>query len=172
MAVKRKTWVWILVISVSVCVVALVAMMVAVGYFFGRNVQVTSPSRVEAFRQFDSARAPFKDQKPLFEFDNRDHPRLSRTLSELPTASVKPRDLVVMAWDPDGRSPGVGKLVRIPLPFWLLKMGRQKIDLMPNDSGVELDQLNLDINELERVGPMLVIDFRTQQGKRVLVWTQ
>lgn len=172
MAVKRKTWVWVLVISVTVCVVALVAMMVAVGYFFGRSVQVTSPSSAEAFRQFDSARAPFKDQKPLFEFDNRDHPRLSRTLSELPTASVKPRDLVVMAWDPDGRSPGVGKLVRIPLPFWLLKMGRQKIDLMPNDSGVELDELNLDINELERVGPMLVIDFRTQQGKRVLVWTQ
>ena len=172
MAVKRKTWVWILVISVSVCVLALVGMMVAVGYFFGRNVQVSSPSSAEAFRQFDAARARFHDQKPLFEFDDRDHPKLSRALSEMPTSTVKPRDLVVMAWDPDGRSPGVGKLVRIPLPFWLLKMGRQKIDVLPNDSGVELEQLNLDISELERVGPMLVIDFRTQQGKRVLVWTE
>ncbi len=136
MGFKRKPWVWVLVISVSLVVVALVAMTVAVGFFFGRNVQVSSPSSAEAFRQFDSARSAVQGSEAALRLRPARASTDEPSLHEFPTASVKPHDLVVMAWDPDGSSPGVGRLVRIPLPFWLLQLGRQKIDLLPNESGV------------------------------------
>jgi hypothetical protein len=61
--------------------------------------------------------------------------------------------------------------VKISLPFWLLRMGRRKIDV-GKDAGFDLDRLNLDVNELERIGSMLVFEHRAPSGERVLIWTQ
>ena len=65
-----------------------------------------------------------------------------------------------------------GRLVTVSLPFWLLKLGRRKVDVLHNGSGFDLERLDLDIHQLERVGPMLVVDHQTSAGERVLVWTQ
>jgi hypothetical protein len=73
----------------------------------------------------------------------------------------------VLAWNADD-----GKLVKLSVPFWLLKFGRRKVDVNSRDSGFDLDRLHLDINELERIGPTLILDLRKPSGERVLVWTQ
>jgi len=36
----------------------------------------------------------------------------------------------------------------------------------------DIKRLNLDIDELQRVGPLLVFDYRATSGERVLIWTQ
>jgi len=52
----------------------------------------------------------------------------------------------------------------------VLKMGHQKIDIA--NSPFEIERLQLDVKELERVGPLLLLDLRSRGGQRVLIWTQ
>ena len=171
---KKKTWIWIIVTVGAVCIVALLAMATAGVIFVSNHIQARTSTSAEALRRFETAKAPFKDQRPLFELDHQEHVRLTRELGGLPTAASKPHDLHILAWDPaDGAMEG--RLVSVSLPFWLLKLGRRKIDIFQGDrsgNGFDLERLNLDMHELERVGAMLVVDHHTPKGERVLVWTQ
>ena len=168
----KKTWVWIIVITASVCIVALLAMATAGVVFVSRHVSATTSTSANAVKAFDAARAPFKDQRPLFELESRDHPRMTRDLESLPTSNVKATDLWILAWDPDA-GPHEGRLVKISLPFWLLRLGRRKVDVFHGGTdGFDLERLNLDVRELERVSPLVLVDHSMQHGERVLVWTQ
>jgi hypothetical protein len=46
------------------------------------------------------------------------------------------------------------------------------VRVMREANGFDFQRLNLDVDELERIGPALVFDFRNQDGVRVLLWTQ
>jgi hypothetical protein len=72
----------------------------------------------------------------------------------------------VLAWEPDDE-----RVVQVSLPFWLLKLGRHKVDVT-GKRGFDLDRLNIDVQELERVGPVLILDLHAPSGQRVLVWTK
>ncbi len=41
-----------------------------------------------------------------------------------------------------------------------------------NGSKMDLDDLKLTVEELERFGPTLIVDHKTSSGERVLVWSQ
>ena len=56
------------------------------------------------------------------------------------------------------------------MPFWVLRLGRQKIDIA--QGAFDFQRMELDVPELERVGPVLLFDLRRSGGERVLVWTQ
>jgi hypothetical protein len=79
--------------------------------------------------------------------------------------------MVILAWNPDR-----GRIVRVSLPFWLLLMGRRKVDLFDStgtgSNSFDVDRLNIDVHELERIGPAFVLDYVTMNGERILVWTQ
>jgi hypothetical protein len=49
-------------------------------------------------------------------------------------------------------------------------MGHQKIDIA--NSQFNLEHMQLDMKQLERVGPLLLLDLRSRGGQRVLIWTQ
>jgi hypothetical protein len=40
------------------------------------------------------------------------------------------------------------------------------------EGGFDIERLQLDVNELHRVGPVLLFDFKSTNGERVLIWTQ
>jgi hypothetical protein len=162
---KRRTWLWILVAVVGLFLVCVIAMAGFGMYFVSRHVHAGPSSSTDAFQAFDNARAPFKDAKPVFELDDRERPRQVRQFSEFPTAPARADLVWILAWDPDRE-----RLVKMSLPFWVLRMGRQKIDIA--NGGFDFERLELDMNELERVGPVLLFDFRANNGKRVLIWTQ
>ena len=124
-------------------------------------------STEDAGRAFDEARARFKDAKPLYEVDERDRPRVTRDLRTMPDSPVKPQNLWILAWDSQAE-----RTVKISLPLWLMRLGNQKIQLSEGVGGLELDRLELDIRQLERVGPLLLFEFRENSGDRVIVWTQ
>jgi hypothetical protein len=163
---KRKTWVWILVSIAGVSFIAIVAIAIAGIMFVTRHVSTTKASSADADRAFDAAKSLFKDARPLIELDQVERSRVSRPLSDLPTSPTKPQYLWVLVFDYRDE-----RLVKISLPFWLLRMGRRKIDV-GKDQGFDLDRLNLDVNELERIGPAMVLDHRATSGERVLIWTQ
>ena len=115
---------------------------------------------------FDAVKATFPDQRPLYELDNQERPTMPRPFNEFPTSSVRPEHLRLLAWDPDEE-----RLIKISLPFWILRMHKAKLDLGAGE-GFDLEHLNLDGEELARIGPALVFDYREPDGARVLLWTQ
>jgi hypothetical protein len=167
MSPSRKTWIWIVVSGLGVCLVALIVVAGAGVYFVANHVKQQSASSGDALRTFEQARARFGDQKPLVEVDVSDQVKVVRRLQDIPTSSTKPQTMAILAWNPDE-----GRVVNITLPFWLLRMGRRKIDLFNGDRNFDLDRLSLDVADLERIGPALVLDMRARNGQRVLVWTQ
>jgi hypothetical protein len=163
----RKTWIWIIVGVLALCVVAMLAIAGAGVYFVASHIDTRAASSSDAGVEFDKARALLSNQKPLFELDQRERPRLTRELASLPTAAAKPEYLWILAFDPDRD----GRLVRINLPFWLLRLGRRKIQVMDRGE-FDLSRLNIDVADLERIGPQLLVDHRSNSGERVLVWTK
>jgi hypothetical protein len=136
-------------------------------YFVASHIDTRQATSSEAFQEFDRARAAFSEQKPLFELDQREHPKLVRELSAIPTSATKPEYLWILAFDPDDD----GRIVKVNLPFWLLRLGRNKIKIAEG-GGFDLERLDIDVNDLQRIGPMLLFDHRSTSGERVLVWTK
>jgi hypothetical protein len=163
----KKTWILVILGLIGACVVALVAVAGAGVYFVTRHIHTQRAQTSDAMTSLDKARARFKDQRPLIEVDAMGRPSVSTPLAELPAGSTQPNDLVVLAWNPEDE-----RVVTVTMPFWLLRLGHRKIDLMNGDKDFDLDRLNLDVDQLQRIGPRLVFDWRRPTGERVLIWTQ
>jgi hypothetical protein len=162
---SRRTW-----IVVGVLGGAVVLLLVAAGtaaYFVSQHVHTGRSTSAEALRTFEGVRASFGSQRPLYELDQSDEPRAVRPLRDLPSAGKASTQLWILAWDPDE-----ARTVKLSLPFWMLRLGKRDVAVMQKDTGFNLEGLQLDVDELARIGPALVFDFRNPEGVRVLVWTE
>jgi len=166
---SKKTWIWIIVSVLGVIVLTLFALAGAGVYFVSRHISATRTSSASALDQFDQCRARFKDQPPLFDLDEFDRARVVRSPEELPTSTTRPNELWILAWNPNEEPQ---RLVKLSVPFWILRLGRRKFDVMSGDRPFDVSRLHLDVDELERIGPVLVLDFRRASGERVMIWTQ
>lgn len=164
---KAKTWLWIIFGVIALGIMCLFGLAAAGVYFVASHIETDRMSSAEALRAFDARRAEFGDTPPLFELDEFERPRETRQLRDLPTAARRPDELRIMAWDPDE-----GRIVRVTLPFWMLRLGGRNMEFDPGDHGFQIEQLDLDVEQLARVGSLLIFDLRTPDGERVLIWTQ
>lgn len=167
MAGKVKTWVWVVVAVVVVGILGVVAMAGVGVWFFSRHIATHEASPAIAARDFDEVKARFAGQKPLIELDERGH-FLRSNPDRTPQPGAKtPEELHVMAFDPDD-----GRIVRVTIPFWLLrlKLGNSTIDF--NGNRMDLEDLRLSVEDLENFGPTLIVDHTERGGDRVLVWSQ
>ena len=164
---KKRTWLWIILGTFAFMGLCFVGCVGAVAYFATQHFHATRATPETARLAFDKERAPFKDATPLLRIDTLDRvtPGVKR-LDDLPTSSIRPHDLYVLVFDQDK-----DQLVRLSIPFWLMKMGRRKMQFSAPNADFDLERLNLDVYELERIGPALVVDYSTSR-QRVLVWTQ
>lgn len=165
---SKKTWIWIIVGVIGTCVLALFVLAGAGVYFVSHHISATRTTTSAALEAFDRARAPFKDDRPLLEIDDLDRARPMRPTSEIPTSSTRPEQMWILAWNPNEEPP---RIVKVSMPFWLLRFGRRKFDIR-GDRQFDFDQLHIDVNELERIGPALLLDYRRSSGERVMIWTQ
>jgi len=167
MAGKVKAWIWVVVAVVVIGVLCVVAMAGIGLYFFSQHVETRSASPANAARDFEQVKARFGGQKPLIELDDRGHYLRSNTDRTPPANAKPPESINVMAFDPHD-----GRIVRLSIPFWLirLKMRGATIDL--NGNHMDLEDLRLTAEDLERFGPTLIVDHKNASGERVLVWSQ
>jgi hypothetical protein len=166
MAGKVKTWVWIVVGIAVVCILMAVAMAGAGVYFFSKHIQTTRATSAAAATQFDAIRAKFTGQKPLIELDSRGNFLHANT--DRPGGDRRPEKLYVLAYDPDD-----GGLVRVEVPFWLLRMKMKgSVNFGSRGNQLDLEHLKLTVEDLDRYGPLLVLDQKNEGGDRVLVWSQ
>jgi hypothetical protein len=164
---RVKTWVWVVVAIVVVGILCVVAMAGVGFYFFSRHIDTRAASPASAAREFDAIRERFSDQKALIELDDRGRFRRGNTDRPASGRANPPENLYVLAFDPDD-----GRIVRVTVPFWLLRLkaGGTSIDF--NGNRMDLEDLKLTVEDLERFGSTLIVDHKTLDGERVLVWSQ
>lgn len=167
MAGRVRTWVWVVVAIIVIGILGVIAMAGIGFYFFSQHVNTKVTSPASAAREFADVSSRFTGQKPLIELD--EHGRLLRANTDraAPAKADALDALHVLAFDPDD-----GRIVKISVPFWLLrmKMNGTKIDF--NGNRMDLEDLKLTVEDLERYGPTLIVDHKGRDGERVLVWSQ
>lgn len=167
MAIPR--WAVAVIVVVALGIIGIIAMAAAGVYFVTQQVQITEATPAGADRLFDEGRARFKDARPLIELDT-DGEIVSSRIDETrgrPASSVELEALHILAWDA-----GDERVVQLAIPFWLLRMKRGPIDVFSDTAGLRRAELSITVDDLERLGPSLLIDHRGRRGDRVLVWTQ
>jgi hypothetical protein len=162
-----KTWLKIILVVIALGMLGMCAIAGAGVYFVSQHVNTSSISATDALQQFDDARAKFKNVRPLLEIDSNEEVNQLRTMADIPTADVKATTLMVMAWDPTDE-----RIVNFKIPLWVLGMGERKIDLGIGAESFDMRRLKIDVKDLERIGPALVLDLKAPSGDRALVWTQ
>jgi hypothetical protein len=167
MAAKVKTWVWVVVAILAVEILGVIAIAGVSLYFFSQHIDTRETSPALAARDFEQVSARFTGQKPLIELDEDGEFKRSNTDRVADPSGTRPENLNVLAFDPDD-----GRIVRVTIPFWLLrlKMGGTTIDF--NDNRMDLEDLKLTVEDLERYGSTLIVDHKSPKGERVLVWSQ
>lgn len=167
MAGKVKTWVWVVVGVVVVGILGIIAMAGISLYFFSQHVETREVSASAAAGDFEEVLKRFQKQEPLIELDEQgDFAKSNPDRPAAPSASA-PESLHVMAYDSSD-----GRIVRLKIPFWMLRLraGETTIDL--NGHRMDLEDLKLTVEDLERFGPTLIVNHRNPDGDRVLVWSQ
>jgi hypothetical protein len=164
---RVKTWVWIVVGIAVFCVLALVAVVGGAFFYMSRHIDTKAATPASAAQEFEAVRAGFPGQRPLIELDKSGRFLRANTDRPAPAKATVPEQLRILAFDPSD-----GRIVQISVPFWLLRMkaGNATIDL--NGSQMDLEDLRLTIQDLERQGPSLIVDHQAPDGDRVLVWSR
>jgi hypothetical protein len=164
----RRTWIWIVVAVMAAGLVAVIGIAGAGIYFVSKRVQSATATAPEAVRSFDEVTKSFRgNHRALYELSGSQEPQLTKPFSSIPTSPTKATDLWVQAWDPDDE-----RLVKLSLPLWLLRYGDRKMRVLKDEGGFPLRELTLDADELSRIGPSIVLDYRRANGLRVLLWTR
>ena len=70
----------------------------------------------------------------------------------------------MLAFDPDD-----GRIVRVSIPFWIVRMKMRGATIDLNGNHMNLEDLKLTAEDLERFGPTLIVDHKDTKGERVLV---
>lgn len=166
MAAKVKKWVWIVLGLAAVGILFVIAV-AGVGIYYARqHIQASTTTPAAAEQAFNEVRTRFSGHKPLIELDARGNFLRANTDRDPPPGARRPETLHIMAFDPDD-----GGLVRMSVPFWLLRM-KMNDTIQFGDNRVTLEELKLTIEDLDRLGPSLVLDQANEGGDRVLVWSQ
>ena len=164
---------WISIVIASVVVVCLLAPAVVGGNAFFLYRHFDSPPTTEktAEEELAAARARFQGQRPLIEIRREGgEPILHRDLlssGKMPDTPLQ--SLRVLAYDDDS-----GRLVRVSIPFWLLRLFPSKNLSFLNDEGIDIDtrRIRLTLDDVERRGPGLLLDQKDRRGSQVIVWTE
>jgi hypothetical protein len=164
---KVKPWVWVVLAIVVIGVLGIVAMAGVGLYFFSQHVDTRAASPTNAAHDFEQVKERFTGQKPLIELDAHGRFLRSHTDRNPPAHAKPPESINVLAFDPDE-----GRIVQVNIPFWLVRMKMRGTTIDLNGNHMNLEDLRITVEDLERFGPTLIIDHSNTSGERVLVWSQ
>jgi hypothetical protein len=169
MSQNRKTWVSVLIASVIIVGILAVAAIGGTAYFIYRHVHAELTANENADAEFVEARKKFAGQQALIEIRKNDEPVLHREVIPESLPAAKLDTLRVLAYDTHE-----GRLVRVSIPFWLLRLAPSNHMAFLRDTGIDFDsdRVHLTLQDLERRGPGLILDQADRRGSQVLVWTE
>ncbi len=166
-AAGRKRWVGKLalgIIGLAVLGLGVSALM------FSRWSEIHEVSAEEADQAFTEILADLGDPPAYLEVLSGGEVLVRRELEGSEPVALEA--LHLLAWDPDA-----GRMLRVAFPFWFIRVKMtDSINLGTLTSALAGDWRNLDLSvseqDLQRLGTGLVLDQRSDDGARILLWTQ
>jgi hypothetical protein len=164
----KKQWIPI-VVGIAIFVVLVGAgLLGGFIYLVARQVDVQEVSEAGAQAEFDRLLAGMAGQTPFIEVPEGDLDRavVHREMQTKDTGSVS--TVRVRVWSPRER-----KLVRVDLPFWMLRLTGGGGNTLRFDAGPHHRvKLRVTPEDIDRRGPGLLLNYRRPDGDRLLVWTE
>jgi hypothetical protein len=164
---KKRTWLWVVFGIFFVLFVLAVGGIMFTVAFFRQGMTVAAMNLDRANAEFEAVRARYPGQQPLIRIvDGR--PEFVAERATPSGASTPPlKTMHLMAWDDDEE-----QLVTFAIPFWLLRLKSGPIQLSAYAQGWNDGGVSFRIEELERAGPGIVLDFSERRDGRVLIWAE
>ena len=168
---RKKGWLWIA-LGVA-CLVVMVGAVVVGGLAYVIYQQLAIKQSVveptDAAKQLDELRAQFHEP-PHVQLSWRPDGHPDVTLSKPKTPSTVALTVMhVAAFDPKEHH-----LVRVTVPFWLIRVAGAKMSFTGAEILHDLDTPSgrLTPADIEALGPGLLVDDRQPDGTQVLIWTE
>jgi hypothetical protein len=139
---------------------------VGVGVVLWRHTAIFTPAEADAQASFASIRERFKGRPPLIEIKNSGVPMMDFRINRLPAAAPRQhvRHFQAIVWDSKG-----GRMVRSSVPVWWMRFSGNNLLAR---LGVPLGDFALTVEDIERYGPGIIIDFQPPGGGHMLVWVE
>lgn len=164
---KKRTWIYVVVGVLISLVVIGIALVGSAVYYVRRHVSAQFVTADVAGPEFERTRARFAGQQALIELRD-DHGASVVVHRRTAPARVELQTLHVLVFDSHAE-----KLVRVNVPFWLVRMmPGKRFDLGNRGVDFDTDRLNLTVEDLDQAGPGLVMDGTDPRGARILIWTE
>ena len=130
-------------------------------YFVLRSMEKRTRSESEAVQAIDAVKARFGTRPPLVEIADplRADIRIHRPVD---ASHVHVDTIHMINWKRE-----TGELVRFEVPLWLMRFSSVNV---LSQLGVTPERFRLTVNDIERYGPGIVVDYGSSKTFRVLVW--
>jgi len=161
---KKRTWLWILLGVFAFFVITGIGMVAFTAYWLGSHVEIVETPPTDAVKTFEEVRARFPGQQPLLKLQSGEPAELAATATP---STVTLRTLHIIAFDHDE-----AKLVRVDVPFWLLRLKSGPIQFSSYASSVDDRRVRMTVQDIERRGPGIVLDTTEADEGRVLIWVE
>jgi hypothetical protein len=149
-------------IAVLLAVVGIGALVVSVSWL-QNNAEVTRDvGAAAADAAFAAEVGTFPDPRPVVEFGADRRPRMTEGIADRSNPGTVTM-LHVLAWD--ARE---GTLARVALPMWLIRLKSGPIEFGAYASGMDDLGVRLDVSDIDRYGPGVLIDYTSPARDRVL----
>jgi hypothetical protein len=145
----------------AIAIACIVALAGTAGYFVWRSFERHGATEAAALREIDAVRARFGARPPLIEINDpkRMDVRINRLAS---TDGARVTTIHVVSWKAED-----GEIVRTEMPIWLMRFSSVNI---LSQLGVTPAQIRLTVDDIQRYGPGVVVDYKQPEAVRVLVW--
>ncbi len=160
---------WIALGGCGVVVLAGVAFVGLIIFVVIRHLEVRPASSATAEQEYNLLRSRFAGRQALIELDGDNPEKIKVHRPPEQPSAVQPSTLHIFVWNQRE-----SKVVRLDLPFWLLRLSPHSDSVNWNWSGGGFDfkDLQITVEDLERYGPGLVVDFEGRRGERLIVWSE
>ena len=156
-----RTWVKVTLAVATLTAAAFVALAGTGAYFVLRHMEKRASGDPEAVKAVEAVKARFGPRPPLVEIvdPRRADIRINRPVDVSPT----PVDTVhIINWKSE-----TGELVSTDVPLWLMRFSTVNV---LSQLGVAPVQFRLTVNDIERYGPGIIVDYGSRGAVRFLVW--
>ncbi len=135
------------------------------GVLVYRAVTIEQADRGEAARRFAAVRAALPPGPPVLAIDRMGN--VVRRETPRSTTSRDIRRLCVLMYYAEAQ-----RLVSADVPFWFFRIKGPAAQYTLRDTGLDLDRLGVTPDELQRYGPVVVLDQVRPNGDLLVVWTE
>ena len=156
-----RTWVKVTVGGAALVAAYIAALAGTAGYFVFRSLEKQSATEAVAAREIETIRTRFGARPPPIEIvDPRSvDVRINRTAS---TDAAPISTVHIVNWEAED-----GEIIRTEVPLWLMRFSTLNVF---SQLGITPAKIRLTVQDIQRYGPGVVVEYHQPGAVRVLVW--